>query len=62
MRDQLDHPPSWDDFVVLILSIMLLSQDCIELALVSYRSKFPLELYNKNRENSSSRIQFMVFI
>ncbi|KAH0898550.1 hypothetical protein HID58_048118 [Brassica napus] len=61
-RDQLSHPPSWDDRVVLVLSAMLLSQDCIELALISYRSKLPLELYNKNRENSSSRIKFRVFV
>ncbi|KAF3575584.1 hypothetical protein DY000_02031104 [Brassica cretica] len=54
--------PSWDDRVVLVLSAMLLSQDCIELAFVSYRSELPLELYNKNRENSSSRIKFMVFV
>ncbi|KAF2571315.1 hypothetical protein F2Q70_00004286 [Brassica cretica] len=54
--------PSWDDRVVLVLSAILLSQDCIELALVSYRSELPLELYNKNCQNSSSRIKFMVFV
>lgn len=46
---QLGGWPSWDDRIVLILSATLLSQDCIELALVSYRSELPLDLYNKNR-------------
>ncbi|KAF2571321.1 hypothetical protein F2Q70_00004004 [Brassica cretica] len=54
--------PNWDDRIVLVLPAMLISQDCIELSLVSYQSELPLELYNKNRENSSSQIKFMVFV